>query len=372
MKRAIVALCALAFFAGMVSCKKDKNEEVIPASNETGYENPTYVEGVFNPGRHLAAIVGPGISQQWSWSEGTPKQLTGISDVVNTQSYNFSYKGSGRLATSSYNADGNTFVYTFEYDEGWLDELNVRKNGALWYEGNASHASGHISRVDYFDLSADFITSMAMQLLNRDIDNVSFGLIEPSFSVDYHWNGENIASEDYSAGVSGRLSLMQLYNLFGDEISGGNLGSYAALLPLLIENMGDSSYFYTVDVDAAISYTYDSNYNPYLGFWADGLLLNTKVLSANNITSATLSGSVRFVSTITIHLPSECPAWIPEQYQAYWFIIQPLLNGMEIPIDRTFPLEQSQTFDYKYNSTGFPTEYTTSEGKTYTLTYKEK
>ena len=45
---------------------------------------------------------------------------------------------------------------------------------------------------------------------------------------------------------------------------------------------------------------------------------------------------------------------------------------MEIPIDRTFPLEQSQTFDYKYNSTGFPTEYTTSEGKTYTLTYKEK
>lgn len=372
MKRAIAALCVLAFFAGMVSCKKDKNEEIIPSGNENVYENPTYVEGVFNPGRHLVTIVGPGISQQWSWNEGKPKQLTGISDVVNTQSYNFSYKGSGRLATSLYNAEGNNFAYTFEYDEGWLDELAVRKNDALWYDGSVSHADGHISRVDYSDLSTDFIASMAMQLLNRDIDNVSFGLIEPSFSVDYHWDGMNVASEEYSAGVSGSMSLMQLYNLFSDEISDGNLGNYAALLPLLIENMGDSSYFYTVDVDAAINYTYDTNYNPYLGFWGDGLLLNTKVLSANNITAANLSGTVRFVSTITIHLPSECPAWIPEQYQSYWFIIQPLLNGLEIPIDETFPLEQSQTFAYKYNSIGFPTEYTTEAGKTYTLTYKEK
>ena len=100
MKRAIVALCALAFFAGMVSCKKDKNEEVIPASNETGYENPTYVEGVFNPGRHLAAIVGPGISQQWSWSEGTPKQLTGISDVVRLAEMLSSLMSSGLSAPS--------------------------------------------------------------------------------------------------------------------------------------------------------------------------------------------------------------------------------------------------------------------------------
>lgn len=371
MKRAIVAIIALAFLAGMVSCKKDKNEEIDPIGNETDYEDPTYVEGVFNPGRHISTVIGPGISQQWSWSETTPEQLTGISDVVNMTSYNFSYKGSGRMATSSYRGDDGTFAYSYDYDEGTLDELVTRKNGAVWLEGNVSHAGGKISRIEYDNLSSDFVRTMASRLLDRDLDDFTFQLDDPSFVVDYHWNGKNVVSEDYQASVVGSMTLSQLTTLFEDGLSGGSLGSYAALLPLLIQNMGDSSYTYTVDVDATINYTYDSKHNPYLGFWGDGLLMKTKVLSANNVTSATISGSAHFVSSVVLHLPSECPSWIPSQYQAIWFIIQPFLNGMEIPVDRTIPLDQEQRYTYTYNSIGFPTEYTTEEGKTYKITYKE-
>lgn len=357
--------------AGMVSCKKDKNEEIDPIGNETDYEDPTYVEGVFNPGRHVATVVGPAISQQWSWSEGSPKQLTGIVDVVNSESYNFSYKGSGRMANSSYRKGNNTFSYSYEYDEGWLDELETRKNGALWLEGSVSHSNSHISRIDYSELSDDFVKTMASRMLNRDLDNFTFNLDEPSFVVNYHWNGQNVVSEDYEASVVGTMTLSQLSTLFEDGLSGSSLGSYAALLPLLIQNMGDSSFMYTVDVNATVEYTYDAKHNPYLGFWGDGLLLNTKALSANNITAANVTGSAHFVSSVVLHLPSECPAWIPSQYQAIWFIIQPFLNGMEIPVDRTIPLDQTQGFTYTYNSIGFPVEYTTQDGKTYSITYKE-
>lgn len=372
MKRAIVALCALAFVAGMVSCQKDKNEDVTPTGGGNSYTDPTYVEGVFNPGNHLATIVGPGLSEQWDWSNGNPQQLTGISDVVMSTSYNFSYQGDGRLVTSTFRANDGSYAYSYDYDGNVLNSLAIRKNGALWANGRVSHSGDHVSQIDYTNLSTDFIKTMAGQFLNRDLSNTSFSVDDPAFIVEYTWDGDNVTTDYIEAVMSGRITLSQLYDIFGDEISGSSLGQYAALLPLLIQNMGDSSYFYSVDIAVTTQYSYDKKYNPYRGFWGDGLLMNTKVMSANNITAVTSSGTAHFVSNVVLHLPAECPAWVPSQYQSYWFILQPLLDGMNIPIDQTIPLDKEQHFTYTYNSTGFPTSFTTEEDKTYTLTYKEK
>lgn len=361
MKRIVVAICALSMLAGAVSCKKD---DLNPDEN---YTNPTYVEGVFEPGRHLASVMGPGVSQLWSWSDTEPQQLLSISDLVNSGTYSFTFKGSGRMASASYTAGGNSIAYSYEYDEGTLDRITVRQNGNIAAVGTAGYAGGKITRIDYSDLSSPFLLQFANQYLGLNLaTDVNIRFNNPSFSDTYVWNGENVTSENFVANLNGTITLSQLANLAGDAIE-ETLGSYASMiLPLLVQYMGDSTQNINITINAAITNTYDNKYNPYRGFWGDGLLMQPQALSANNVTSSTVTGTTNM--EVTLSLPTECPE-ILSQYATIWNLVVAMINGQTFSQD--MPINVAHTRTYQYNNIGFPTSYTNENGETFTLTYKE-
>ena len=365
MKRIVVAVCALSLMAGVVSCKKDDINNA--SSNEDTYTNPTYTEGVFQPGRHLASVLGNGVSQQWSWSATDPQQLTSITDYVNSGSYSFTYKGSGRLATSTYTAGGSTTSYSFEYDEGTLDRLTIRQNGNIAAVGTAGYSGGKISQIDYTDIASSLLLQYANAYLDMGLPtDANIHFTNPSLSDTYAWSGENVASEHFTGSFNGTVSLSQLSELAGDMIS-QTLGSYATtLLPLLVQYLGDSTQTFTATVDATVSNTFDNKYNPYRGFWGDGLMAQPQTLSANNVTSTTATGTVTL--SVTLSLPTECPSAL-SQYSMLWNIVIGMINGQSF--SQSYPINQAHTYTYKYNSIGFPTSCTNEGGEAYTYTYKE-
>lgn len=368
MKKFIVALCGLALLAGLSSCKKDDpSTDEEPANT---YADPAYVEGIFNPGRHIKSIVGPKMSQQWNWS-GSPLQLTDVTDVVNGESYSFSYKGSGRLGVSDIRNSEGTEQYTFTYDDGTLDSYEIRKNNKMMGRGSVCYAGGHISYITYSDIAANWMIEMSNSLFGMNMStNTSIQFDNPMFTDRYTWNGSNVATESVEMDLDGTISLSELFDLFGDQMSGA-FGSYSAILRLMVQAMGDSSYAFSITASANASYKYDSKFNPFRGYWGEGLITNPRALSANNVTSVQNTGSIRFQSNITIDLPSECPAWA-SAFSGAWGIIHMLLNGRSIPIDQTIPLSSTKTYSYSYNSIGFPTQVTDQDNNTFTYTYQEQ
>jgi len=348
--------------AGAVSCKKDPNPE-------DEYVNPTYVEGVFNPGKHLSTVVGPDVNEEWSWSNTDPQQLTGISDVANGN-YNFTYKGSGRMASSTFTSDGSTLVCSYEYDEGTLDRMTIRLDGDIAAEGSVGYAGGSISRVDYSNISDDFIwhfiREYATELLNMDLSTADLDFENPTLSDVYTWDSvKNVSQEFVTANISGEISLRDLVTIAGDMIS-GQLGPMASILPLIVQNMGDSSFAVTISGDVNVDYAYDNKYNPYRGLWHKGISLQPMSLSANNLVSAHAMGNLRF--EVVINLPEECPDFLSD-YASYWSMFCMMFNGQTVGQD--IPIDETLTRTYQYNAIGFPTSYTNQDGETVTFTYKD-
>lgn len=364
MKRIVVMMCAVALMAGAVSCKKDPKPE-------DEYVNPTYVEGVFNPGKHLSKVVGNDINEEWSWSNTDPQQLTGIADASSHTYYNFTYKGSGRMATSNINVDGTTITCSYEYDEGTLDRMTVRLNGNIAAEGTAGYAGGNISRIDYSNISGDliwhFARSYASDFLGMDLSAADLEFTNPTLSDVFTWDeAQNVKQEFVTANISGEISISDLFTIAGDMLSDqlGAMGSL--LLPLIVQNMGDSSFAFSVTGDVNVDYAYDNKYNPYRGLWYRGISFQPMSLSANNFTSVHAMGNLRF--NVKISLPEECPAFLSD-YAAYWSMIYLMVNGQTFGQD--IPIDETLTRTYQYNAIGFPTSYTDQDGKTVTLTYKD-
>lgn len=364
-KRAVVVICAVALMVGAVSCKKDKVEP------EDEYVNPTYVEGVFNPGKHLSTVVGTGINQEWSWSGNSPQQLIGISDADNSTGYNFTYNGSGRMTTSTILADGSNFTCLFTYDEGMLDRMSVRFHGGIAAVGTVGYAGGKLNRVDYTDISDDlvwyFARKYASEYMNLDLSSADLDFKNPTLSDVLTWSSDgNVSQESLTANISGEISISDLFAIAGDAFSEqlGSMGSL--LLPLIVQSMGDSSFAFTISGDVNVDYTYDDKYNPFLGLWYRGISLQPMSLSANNFTSAHAMGNLRL--EVVVSLPEECPEFLSE-YASYWPMVYLMVNGrsfgQDIPVDKTI------TRTYQYNTIGFPTSYTNQDGENVTLTYKD-
>lgn len=364
-KKAVVMICAAAMMAGAVSCKKDKVELV------DEYVDPTYVEGVFNPGKHLSTVVGGGVNQEWSWSGSDPQQLTGIADVADGLDYNFTYKGSGRMATSAVVVDGSNIVCLFEYDEGTLDRMSVRLNGDVAAEGAVSYAQGKLGRIEYSDISAGliwhFVRRYASDYVNIDLSSAEFDFENHTLSDVFTWSGAgNVSQEFVTTSLSGEISIRDLFAIAGNAFS-EQLGSVGSLLlPLLVQNMGDSSFAFSVSSDVSVDYTYDDKYNPFRGLWYRGLSFQPMALSANNFTSAHAMGNLRL--EVEISLPEECPEFLSE-YASYWQMICLMVNGQSFGQD--IPIDETITRTYQYNAIGFPTSYTDQDGETVTLTYKD-
>lgn len=369
MKKILTVVCSLVLFFSAVSCKKDNPNGGNPSSdNNTAV--PTYIEGVYNPGMHISSIMGPGRAQSWSWDNSNPKQLTSIRDVTNGSEYTFTYKGSGRWGVSSYTEDGVSHRLTYSYDDGTLDNFEVRQNDLLMTKAEVFYTAGHIGHISYGNLANKYLIQLVNKQYGLDLStNSSIDLGHPSFTVNYEWNGNNVSSESIDVTLVGSMSLTDLYSLFESSFSNSGLGQYAGIIPLIIQYMGDSVYDFTITMNTESAYTYDNKNNPFHGFWAKGLLFNTQVLSANNVLTQTVIGALRFQSSIAISFPQECPDWMPSSIASMWPIIRGILNNMRIPIDRTFPLDKSNSFTYQYNAQGYPTSVTDQDQVRYEYSY---
>lgn len=354
-----MAAMAVALILGTTSCKKDKDNDR-PNGDEA-----EYVTGIFNPSKHIKTVSGPSVAQRWNWDGSS---LTSISDNENLVNYTFVYKGSGRQGVVNFQDAEQTRRYTYSYDEGTLDNIEFRENDQLMYNGQAFYQSGKLSHMNYTNLSTKFMLQTANRQLGLNLPTEStISMPNPSFTVDYTWTGNNISSEKINVTLNGTVGVQELFDLFGSQL-GGNMGSYAAILPLIIQSMGDMTADFTITINRNEAYTYDSKKNPFYGYWGDGLLFNTKVLSKNNVLTAKTTGTARFQSQIRITLPEQCPEWL-SQYASMWTIVRAFLNNRELPVDQTIPLDNNQSFTFKYNGDNYPTQVTNSDGQTFSYGY---
>lgn len=359
MKKMMMAAMAVALIAGATSCKKDKDNDR-PNGGEA-----EYVTGIFNPSKHIKSVMGPEVAQNWSWDGSS---LSSIVDNVNQSNYSFTYKGSGRQGVVDYRDTEKSRRYTYSYDDGTLDNIEFREDNQLMYNGQAYYADGKLSHMNYTNLSTKFMLQTANQQLGLNLPTEStISMPNPSFTVDYTWSGDNITSEKINVTLNGTVGVQELFDLFGSQLGGG-LGSYAAILPLIIQSMGDMTANFTITINRNEAYTYDSKKNPFYGFWGDGLLFNTQVLSKNNMLTSKTTGNVRFQSQIRITLPEQCPEWL-SQYASMWAIVRAFLNNRELPVDQTLPLDNNQSFTFKYNGDNYPTQATDSDGQTFSYGY---
>ena len=371
MKKVFVAILALALLAGAVSCKKDDPTPADDPTEEGGGNQdsdtePSYQEGIYNPWRHITCLQNTGTNQQWSWNSGTPRQLTAITDQTSGESYTFTYKNSGLLATATHSEDGNSYLYTYSYDDGELDRYTIKKANTTMAEGEVSHnTSGKITSASY----DNFHPELCLSMIGYDMDPANVTLTSSSYNVAYTWVGDNVSQVSESGSFAGKVAMSELIDYFGDELTSG-ISSYANIVMLFLQEMGDEQVDYTVSVTRSTNYTYDTQRNPFRGFWGEGLMLNDYVLSANNCTASTAVGNGTFNSGITISLPEECPSWVPSTYQFLWSVIRALLNNKEIPINRTIPLNKTLSYTYQYNDKGFPTSITCGDVRT-AITYAE-
>lgn len=371
MKKTLIALLALALTAGAVSCKKD-DSQIIPQDdpNTTGGDNePAYVEGFYNPGRHISSLVTDGETQTWTWDAGSPKQLVSIASAGT--SYSFTYKNSGRVATATRTGNGVSLVFTFNYDEDELDRYTIKQQGSadLLADGQISHSGGKISRIEYPSIAADMILDMVNI---EGINTSDLQVKRASLATDYGWTDDNVTTTTDNGTVTGGITLGLIYQLAGDQLLAnlGNLQNYAGLIELILQNMSDEMIDFTVTLNNTTRYTYDAKHNPFRGFWGDGLLLNTRMLTANNCTGTVSEGNANFACTIVLDLPLTAPAWVPSNYQTYWPILAMLVNGREFPVSRDLPLANETMCTYEYNAKGYPTVINQDDTRS-TVTYKE-
>jgi len=369
MKKVLIVAFVLALMGGAVSCKKEEVKPIEGPATDTvkPYEDPIYVEGVFNPGRHLATVVAGGHNEQWNWSATTPKQLTSITDPTMGATTSLTYKGSGLLASATQTSNGSTTKINFDYEAGGtLNSYTILLGGKSVATCNAGYSGGHISELNYRDVDVAYLAQIGGIDLGSD-----FQVNSLTMDDNFNWTGNNPVKETLAINLDGRISLRALDELAHDEIVnlfGSTLASVAeAFINLMVLNMGDSTYATTVSGSIASDYTFDDKYNPYRGLWYHGLTMQPASLSANNLLSTTTNGNLHV--SIVFTMPAQCPSFLSD-YSMYWSVIRMLIDGREL--SRDIPYSSTETLTYTYDAIGFPTTCTDQDGLTTTYTYIEK
>lgn len=382
MKKVLFVLCSTALIAGAVSCKKENTTPVTPGENPGGdTPQPTYVEGVFNPGKHIASVTEEGEVQQWSWNNANPRQLTGIASYSPEKldlnpSFNFTYNADGTMSRSSINLSGMTANINYNYNNGKLNDISVGTGMLTVLSGTVTYdANGKMQRMNVSGENLQTVSMILSTLVSGGSSNdLAFDSLH--LSDTYSWNSNDVSSEKITGNVAAKVSYRTLDMLAHDQLVEvlsnytSTLGINAdSLLNEMVAALADSTLGVTMSPDITVNYTYDNNSNPFRGFWGKGLLLQPQALSANNVLTITTSGAIAV--NISLKLPLQRPSGVTSVNVVTWGIIAALVNSQspfstEIPASELIE-DESRTYQY---SGEYPVSYTTGD-KTVTYTYSD-
>lgn len=357
MKKFVVAVCALAMMAGVVSCKKNP-EDVDPIVEEDPV--PEYAEGVFHPVMHLSTVAEDGvITEEYTWNG---KDLASIR-YTDGSTVNYTYEN-GMISKINTSIEGMDMEVRYFYTGNQLTKCEVyaaeqKAIDMLMHHNELNKISGATVTVDQnflLSLMGDLTGKSAFlnnvcgeavtktmvkmaQLAAKDVRKLTIDSQVIELSCD--WAGENVANQYVTAAINVKLSSADL-SLLGDVIP----EELQAMLPL-IDMMGGLPL--TLALNDTVSATYDEYYNPNFCNWGGLMSMDftnpnlAGMLSLNNVVTVTNNGSV----AISMNFGG----------QTADLINQPIAN-------------EYNEYSYLYNDKKYPTQKNAGE-TTITYSYKD-
>lgn len=320
MKKLIFSLAIASLVMGMVGCKKDNNHD-----NAMG-------EGVYAPEMRIATITNENSTQTWEWGSS---KLASISDSKGG-SAQFDYTGNKISNITSTLNTANPMQMKYDYDDGWMTKLSVIEDNKNIMVANIRHnANDQISGLTA-TLNEDYLMSAIGDMIGLGAKNGSkFTFSNQDIQMAFVWSGNNVKQAILTANLSGSISASDIVDMVGSE-NLGEIGSFISLLS------GD--FPLSISVKDTMTYTYDNHHNPFYMLLTDGPMPTT--LSENNPLTMENSGKGDLKITLSI----------------------PMLG--EYPIEQSIPIKDNDAWTYEYNSKGFPTKISNTDG-IQTITYME-
>lgn len=347
MKKVLFALCTVLMLT--TACKKDNDgpENLNPSGGGNqggGTEQPETIptgEGIFNPAQKIVSISIDGeASEVWVW---TDSMLTAINTADEmgalTESSTFTYNNY-RVTQMNSRLQGMPFTANYSYSNDKLASVTATANGMPLLAINFTHNADKVSH-----LSVD-VNSMLLALISEMFGNGMFDFFDwfnlgkgsntgkwsiddVTINADMNWQGDNVSQVLLSTQLSLTATLGEIRKMINlDSL----LGSTAYMLSALPDT---TSIPLNIEMQDTLSYSYDTQHNPFYGFLGS---LDPTTFSANNVTASTSSATAIFSATLNI-------------------------SYLTIPVSFPYPLgSTTKVFTYTYNTAGFPTTVTDSEG----------
>lgn len=367
MKKALVALCALALL-GMTACNKEEDPEVLSGNRETpAAPTPTPTptptpqgagqEGVYNPGARIVAISVDGApSEQWTWNEDG--QLVSVTDAsFSTEKMHYTYSSDGRISSVTLNANGAMsgdmgVTYSGEY----ISALSVMSGADEIVAAQVSHNSANKVSGATLELEDDLLVDVFNGVISQFIgDSTGNGLINgmdsTSASVRFTWTGDNVGTAILNIKARLETTLGQIGSMIDDY---SIFGSYGTIIQQMVTYAPDKKVYLRVSLADTAAYTYDNHVNPFrhnLGRLIPddmSLTLDLSALTANNAASEVHSTGASLDVLIAI---------TTTPMQVY---------------HTDYPMAgNSSSYSYQYNTDGYPVSVTNQEGSVKTYTYQQ-
>ena len=347
MKKIVIALCAFAMMAGVVSCKKEKIE---PVEQDPV---PVYAEGIYHPTMHIATVTEDGmLIQEWSWEGSNLDKITSPDGGATTYSYTGNYIS--KVSTTGdqteelryyYDADNKFTKCEIYYDGVQAVTMNLTHNAAGKLSGAEvlvddnfllSLASGLLGGGSLFEqlVGRKTAESMIMMTKLQYAKNPKFTMGSKEFAMTLNWEGENLSSQVISGNASVILDTndLNMISMFIDIPE-----EYMGLIQMAMMFQGGLPL--TLTFGDTIACTYDTNYNPFFCNW--GEIFSHRNLSLNNALTMTNAGSVAISASIMAQT----------------------INLYE------YPLNDYAEYEYQYNDKRYPTQVSSDTDILYT--YKQ-
>ena len=366
MKKILLALCAVSMLT-MFSCKDKPEDNPGGGGNTPQQEEDTSGDGYFMPSVRISHILFSDDTppELWVWED---QLLASIDESDNcggsTPVSTFTYNGL-RLSQMNSTIMDVPMTVDYTYNGKLLKSITASSSGMPMLQ--ASFNRNNDNKISSADLQLnDIMVQMLLQSLLQQLgqggdDNGDdeggetmalmlkhckgnkFSLQSTDFDLHIDWTGDNATRVLLAGTVNFTITVEEARNLMNYDTS---MATYSAMLGMLGNN---TELPVALTIADTITYTYDNNPSPYLGFLGS---LDITILSANNVENSANHGSLN--ADITIPLSS----------------VISFMSDQHIPFGYTLP-ERITSNSYTYYSNGYPQTVTDQDNNTKEIFYVE-